>query len=1181
MYLKALYIQGFKSFANKTKIDFNNRITGIVGPNGSGKSNISDAIMWVLGETSVKTLRGSKMEDVIFSGSDNRKPLGFAEVTIVFDNSDRTLPLEFNEISVTRRMYRSLESEFSINNTRCRLKDIKELFMDTGIGKDGYSLIGQGKIESILSSKPEQRRAIFEEAAGISKFKMKKRDSERKLEKTKENLIRLNDIISEIEKRKDLLEEQSKDAIKYKKIFNELKNLEITIGAYDISKKSDQIKDLEGKISELKKIKLKNDEKLITNSNLRNQIEKILSVTEDELNIKQEEQVNKSKILENKNSKVELFELEIENFTKNINDKDIQISEYRKEIENLNNSIIEVNQNIEINSISLNELRNKEINFQKILLEKSADLKSAEDNRNTDNALYLEIYNNITSLKSKIEMKESLLKEKNNRIDSIDANLEILINNNRELDLSINNTNSELKEFENINNELLDKKTIDSNYLKELERIFDKLTDEMYTLKNSFEEKSAKYRALKNLTENYEGFNKSVKSFMNMSNKRGLFKNSLIGPVADKIIIDGKYEKAISVALGSSIQNIIIEREKDAKDMIELLTSEKLGRVTFLPLDNLNYTLPKINPKKFNEKVLGFADSLVSYEKHYEDVFKSLLGKVIVTEDFETGVDVSNKLNKSYRVVTLDGDVFNAGGSITGGSIYKGNISILSRSSELKSLSEDVEDTKIRYNDRLKEYNEKKLKIESLKFNINKTSNEIEDMSRKIFNLKNSIENLNSSKNNNKIYIEKYQNEKNSYKNSIEEDYDLIGKLKEQKNKLSNEIENIIEKNSNSDNVLNCLKESIEELKKDLSDIKVEIAKIDSELKSNIKNINGINEDIKRYNEKIVTAEEEIKEYQSKRLYAEEQLNNLKLEIKEYKIEFEKLLSEISELRNTRKAKNDENVNLQKNSNSLIEEINNIQREIDKRIYNIEKLNMEILNISDILYKEYKIEKKDIVKSIEISNMDESKNKVLILKKEIEELDEVNILAIEEYEAVKERFEFNITQKKDLLDSIDEIKNILVELDKEMNKLFKESFRMISIYFDDIFKKLFNGGAAQIEIDGSDPLNDGIEIKAQPPGKRFQNLSLLSGGERALTAVALLFALLKVRPAPFCILDEIDAALDDANIRRYTDYLLTLEDIQFIIITHRKSTMEIANKLYGVTMEEKGISKLISVELNQ
>ncbi|WP_036728614.1 chromosome segregation protein SMC [Peptoniphilus mikwangii] len=1180
MYLKTLYIQGFKSFAQKTKIEFNNKITGIVGPNGSGKSNISDAMMWVLGETSIKSLRGSKMEDVIFSGTDEKKPLGFAEVTIVFDNSDKKLPIEYTEVSVTRRMYRSLESEFLINNVKCRLKDIKELFMDTGIGKDGYSLIGQGKIESILSNKPEQRRSVFEEAAGISKFKMRKLESENKLRKTEENLIRLNDIISEIEIREKVLKVESENAIRYKNFFNKLTDLEVTLAFVDIEKQklsedkfNEKIAFINGEIENINlSIKINQDE--------QQNVEEKIRIIEEEIESIQLSEIENNKNYERMLSQIELISEKKLNINSNVEQRNTNIFE----LENL------ILQNREKYNTNIEKINTCNDDFVKVTeqlskLKKDLDLnilefKKVEDKIETDSKILLELHKNKSEIESKQLMTQSIISEKESRLLSVSKNLDLLKENNIEIE----------KEFSFIDikyNDILNRKSqliVDKEKLeKEILELNNKIKNSSKLLseyKNKYDKKNAEFIALKNIADNYEGYSKSVKFFMNGAKKRNIFSNSLIGPVAENLRVDSKYEKAISVALGGNLQNIIVKSDSDAKEMIEFLNREKYGRVTFLPINSMTYKEIDFKLKDLNEEgLIGFADELIEFDCKYKSIFKNLLGKIIISKDFDTANRISKKLNRTYRVVTLDGDSLNIGGSITGGSILKNNTDIISRKSDIEKLERESLDLKDKYESILKEYDELKSKIEDDSNLLNELKNEIYMIFSEIVTLENSKNNLSLSKNSNDAYLSKYVEEKNQLMSSITLDKDLLTELD---NNLKNIDFQLKEKNISGntfDKEHDTLKLLIEEQREEYSKNQLDSIKIQGNIDSLIKENNNILSNNEFNNLKITNLNSEIVSLELDR----ENLNIEENKLNEKLINSKDILDKTKEaLFELRESKLSLNLDLKKYRN-IFEQLQIKLIDFEKRNAKIlsekDKIEFNILNIEEKIKIEYGIEADNIKKLVDYKNLKEIKDEIFDLKVSISKLGDINLFSIEEYKAVSERLRFNLEQKQDLLDSREEIKSILKELDKEMKEKFRETFSKVSKYFEEIFKILFNGGKAQIEIDGDDELYSGIEIKAQPPGKRFQSLSLLSGGERALTAVALLFALLKVKTAPFCILDEIDAALDDANVKRYVDYLIKIENIQFIIITHRKLTMEIANILYGVTMEEKGISKIISVEL--
>lgn len=1177
MILKSLTIQGFKSFANKTKIEFNKDVTAIVGPNGSGKSNITDAIMWVLGENSVKNLRGSRMEDVIFQGTDTKKPLGLAEVTIVFDNADGLLDTKYSEVSVTRRMFRSLESEFLINNVKVRLKDIKELFMDTGIGKDGYSLVGQGKIDAILSEKSQDRRSVFEEAAGISKYKFKKGQAQNKLERTRANLVRLSDIIEEIENRELSLKTQSYQAKRYLKLFEELKLKEINYTYFANERLN---KDLE----KLKVMSISGENHL---QELRNEIadanagqgkleEKNIEIEEEIYKIQDQINENNSN-LEKSTSNIEILREKIY-WLKNeseslINSKEISKEEiakgelslesFKKNLEELSDSEVDLGQRISGLKEEIN-LLNKEINEEEKSLQK-------------DMASSLDLENQLKNIKFKNETLENIVLEKNERKTVLEKNIERLRENNLELEKSYNDNE---KKLINLEEEL---KGLDKGR-RLLEENLQKLTEANISDKKRLEDLSLKERELngrigflKNLTENYEGYTKSVKSFMAFSQKNHLYVDSLIGTCGEEIRVEKKYEKAISVALGGGSQYIIVDSIKNVSQMIKILEREKFGRVTFMPLDSVKEQRDNLNIKNYeNLGAIDFAVNLIDFDPKYYNIFSNLLGRIIVADTFENARTLGKKLNNRYRIVTLDGDIFNTGGSVTGGYINKSNLDLISRKNDLEKLRSKDLDLK----EQIKGLEEKTLKD---KLNLDNLIREGESLDQKIKAIEdvrttcnNIKDKINSSKALNSDYEKRYGDELSTLKESLMTDQKAVSDNKilleetlEKTNKAKNTGEDFSDK-------LKEKKEKFEALRENLQDLKLK-EKEGQEKKIYLeREMERISKEILRAKNSLSSSslrEEEISgEIANKEEIGQEERINLSL----FKDKKEALEENLRVKKEERQKFSEDLKNLRTQNDERKERLLELSQDLEKTRSQIERKTDQIDAAYQRLKEDYKIENIDEFIDRDLKKV--ALGEIKKLKADIDSLGNINLSAIGEYEEVKERLEFNLRQRGDLIKSSEEIESILRSLDREMKDLFKKSFREISENFSKIFKILFNGGEAEIELDG-DYLEGGIEIKAMPPGKKLKSLSLLSGGEKVLTAIALLFSLLKVRPAPFCILDEIDAALDDANIKRYADYLLSLESTQFIIITHRKLTMEIASTMYGVTMEEKGISKIYSVEL--
>jgi len=1171
MILKSVTMQGFKSFANRTKIELDESVTAIVGPNGSGKSNITDAITWVLGETSVKNLRGSKMEDVIFSGTDSKKPLGMAEVTITFDNSDKSLKLPYNEVSVTRRMYRSLESEFLINNKKCRLKDIKELFMDTGIGKDGYSIIGQGKIETILSSKPEDRRAIFEEAAGISKYKYKKIESKNKLIKTEDNLIRIEDILSEIDAQEENLRIQAEKAKKYLIDYEVLKKYDINYSYKDIKKQKEEIHTLKERASE---IESKSTENNLKRSSLS---EKIKDIKEKIICIKDEIEKSKEK-LNNSKSDYDNLKLKL-----TINKE--QLNSINNEIKSLEKINIEISEEINLNKDELKNLKNstEKLIDEKNKINESLSSKNSEimDLENLFNKLKEigdksfedtnTLNNEIENLKFKNETLRDIIKDKENRRENLSKNIDNFSNNDKEFINLISKTKDSLEITKN-NISRIEESINNSN--KDLNNKNSKLENFYSSLQNKnqeYNEIESRLKILNNMESNYEGYNRTIKSFMNYVSKNNLFSNSLFGPVGEKFTVVKKYEKAISVALGSMSQNIIVKSTKDTRDMLNLLEKNKMGRATFLPLDRVRGNKVKIQVN--NEGIIGVACDLIEYENIFEPIFHNLLGRVLIVDNFKNASKISKKHN--LKVVTLNGEIFNPSGAITGGSLNSYNSSFILRKNEINSLKNTKDNLKNNILELQKDYNREMDITDSLKKEILSLENTQSELKEKFNNTEaNLSKNIQNQKLNTE-YLSKYKKEKEDLEKSIKLDYE----------NLTNNENVILSKEEDLEIIKNDLEngEKIREVSSKLEILKSE--KLDIQLldRENREKLNFANREVERLENSISLSDSKL----NKNTLNLENLQKLLLEKKEFKEESQ---IKISELKNIIKEESnivstldekyiENNESLEEYKNSLIKINENIlilSNEKEKILLKIEMKENSISNSTTRVLEDYNVENLEDYLDPELQDI--SENKVKKYRKIIKNYGEVNISSIEEYKVVSERLNFYKQQRDDLTKSKEEIKSIINKLDNEMKKIFNEAIDEISSNFQEIFKKLFNGGRAEISLEG-DILNSGIEIKASPPGKRLQSLSLLSGGERSLTAVALLFAFLQYRPASFCILDEIDAALDDANIKRYANYLLTLDDIQFIIITHRKLTMEIAKSMYGVTMEEKGISKLYSVKL--
>lgn len=1163
MGLKSVEIQGFKSFKDKIKLNFDNPITAIVGPNGSGKSNISDAILWVLGEQSAKNLRGNKMQDVIFAGTQKEKAVNFAQVSITFEN-DLWKDIDYQEITVTRRVFRTGESEYFINKNQVRLKDVKELFLNTGIGKEGYSVIGQGKIDEILSSKSEDRRELFEEASGISKQKYIKEQSVKKLEQTNENLLRIEDIlVSQIDRLK-YLEKESSKAKKGMVLEEQLKEMEIQKAILDIEKLSITLSDVIDKkeINDLSLIEIKS--KLVEYENKRNELlENINKIDIDvelkisNLNdIKSQKIKNESDIQLNderlKNSKSEIERLTEENENSSLEAKNLiaKIDNLRKTIEDSEKKIEEINSDFETFNIDDSE---NELNLKKQLRDK----KSEELNR------LQSIYTQHIIEKSS---RDAIEKERLKEISEIRKNKE-------ESELKLNRLEEELRNYQTIISDydkslgdLNNNKEQISSIINEKEKYLLNLRDKLSSLKEESITIKNKYLFLKNTIDNHEGYNFTVQNFFKKLNNK--LQEKVIGTLGDLISVDKKYEKSVDAIMSSSFQNIIVRNENDGKELINFLKVNKIGRLTFLPLN-------KIKPRNLNyvndSLVLGHLNQFIKSDEKYRDIIDYFAQKTLVTENMDDAISVSSRY-KNFRIVTLDGDIINSWGSMVGGYKKTSNYSILSTKNSLNTAESIYKNCVNEYNTLKKTYDENidiidknKCDLEIIVDKIGKLRNKIDDSNSNIKDkqfeikyLKSNINDFNLKLDTNTSQTEVDDLQETDLKNQINE---LECGLKT----INVEIEKLQEKYNLDKMNMISLKSEYSSNKRDLNifnnqlnDAIIRKDYLEDNIKSNSIKIDEINKNISKYASNRNEIESKTADYDNVISKLNSEILDMKSSLNNFK----------SSLSNIEQSIYDSNASVQKieiNNNSLIE----------KALNTTEKLNNIKIDINELY--DINIDTIDSKPDIKISQKEINK-----ITSDLRNIGSFSVDSIQEYESVKREFDFMTKNKNDLIESREDIISAINKLNREMKEVFTNKFEEINTKFVAIFKQLFNGGYANLKLTEDDVLNSGIEITAQPPGKKLQSLNLLSGGERSLTAVALLFAIFETRPSSFCILDEIDAALDEINIKRYKEYLIKFkEKTQFIIITHRKSTMEIANILYGISMEKDGISKMIKLDVDR
>ena len=1182
MYLKRLELQGFKSFADKTILELMPGITTVIGPNGSGKSNISDAIRWVLGEQSMKSLRGTKSLDIIFAGTQNRKSLGFAEASLVFDNSDGALPIEYTEVTVTRKIYRSGETGYYINKVPCRLKDVLELFMDTGIGKDGYSIIGQGKIDEILSNKSEDRRHIFEEAAGIVKYRTRKQESEKKLEHTKLNLLRINDILTEIEGNLEPLQMQADKAKKYLNLREELKNIEIGLFVYNIEKYK---QDLEKVVQDIEIMQSQcNDEEgrlervKILKEELKSSIDEITETIENMSNIGFESQ----KQIEQLNSDINVAKTRIVNNNEN-NDR------YLKEIEEQNAKIQELKDEIEQKEAKKDNLKQNKEKFEKELNEKQAELDKLTE-KLSSKELEIEGYKHTVEentdkkyeLQSEINAQNINYQNFEKRQAQIKQEMQSTIS---ELDGTRLNKEDIAKQF----NEIENKKNKAQNSLNEVAKQREEANQKIKSFESNINILSSEMRIkesrLKFLIETEkekEGYIKSVKSLLKDCENIKELGKGMNGVLANIIEVPDELQTAIEMCLGASLQNIVTETETDAKRLVEHLRKNNLGRASFLPISSVRGK--KLDKIKGNESgVVGIASDLVKYNKKYEQIILNLLGRTVIVDNMDTAIKVAKQNVYTFRIVTKEGDLINPSGAITGGSVAKKTVNILGRGKEIEKLEKEIKDLKQKIekleNDK-QNYEESIEGILELSANLEKELQEINityaTEKQKVISINENIEKLEKRLNRLKeeqANLEKQKEEAVSTKGDLQVE---INKIVEQNEELSKIITEFAELNKDD-------QKYIDDLNFDITNLKISVSSFD-ESEASIQEIQErINQELENAHTSIENKNVQIEQIKKDNEDLEKSIQETLQKIEEVKESVNSSSSKIEELKKERAQKSEKLSKQEDEITAKFKVIEDLKGQLVKLDVKKTKIEEDINGIINKMWEEYELTPNNAEQYQKPENVALTQRRVNNLRTEIRELGSVNVDSIEEYKNLKDRYDFMSEQRLDLENTMSKLRKVISDMTQIMKEQFKEKFKVINKNFGEVFAELFGGGKAELTLeDEENILECGIEITVQPPGKKLQNMMLLSGGEKAFTAIALLFAILKINPAPFCVLDEIEAALDDVNVFRYADYLKKFTDhTQFLVITHRKGTMEVADTVYGVTMEESGISKLLSMKLKQ
>ena len=1182
MYLKRLELQGFKSFADKTILEFKPGITSVIGPNGSGKSNISDAIRWVLGEQSMKSLRGAKSEDIIFAGTQSRKSLGFAEVSIVIDNSDAKLPIEYSEVTVTRKLYRNGETGYFINKTPCRLKDILELFMDTGIGKDGYSIIGQGKIDEILSNKSEDRRHIFEEAAGIVKYRTRKQESEKKMEQTKLNLLRINDILTEIEGNIEPLKAQSEKAKQYLNLREELKNIEVGLFVYNINTYKEKLEQI-----------IKDEEIMTSQRNTEN--EKLTSIQSLKDSLKQELDEITTQIEQMQNigfestNKIEKINSEIgiskERIQNNITNKErleseikelrIRIQELQEEEKQRQEKKANLFQNKEKFEEELKQKEKELAKLTKTLSDKELEIEAKKQKIETNTDKKYEVLADINTQEANYENLEKRKKTLKIELENIISELDSTRDNKQELSKKF----YEIQSKRNIVSNNLQQETTEKescmNKIKDFEEEINKLNYQMNM-------KDARHKFLLETEKEKEGYIKSVKELLLDCDKNSQLKKGMHGVLANLISVNKEYELAIEMCLGQALQNVVTETEEDAKKLVEHLRNNNLGRASFLPISSIRGKRIENVISNGMKGVIGIASDLVKCDKKYTQIVLNLLGRTVVVEDMNIGISLAKMNNYSFRIVTLKGDVISSSGSITGGSVATKTVNILGRSREIEELEKEI----------------KKLskKIEEITLQKQKYLESITEVIEKVAGLEKELQDIEivyAAENQKMVSIEENIYKLEQRRDKLKEEELSINKQKEESIKQKEEKEQEVEK-LNSE--IKSLSEEVEQFatvnkdnQKYIDDLNFDITNFKISVSSFIESEASIEEFVERIRQEILNNNNNIENKnntlnQAIKENAELQtkIDNLNSEIEQIKAEVNNSSENIEKLKQLRTEKNELLDKKEEEITNQFSILEGLKEQIVKMDFKKTKLEQDIEQLINTLWDEYEITPNNAGEYKKPNNIAQAQKEVSSIREKIKDLGSINIDSIEEYKKISERYDFMCEQRLDLENTVAKLRKVISEMTQTMEQQFKEKFEIINKNFNEVFIELFGGGKAELILtDEDNVLECGIDIRVQPTGKKLQNMMLLSGGEKAFTAIALLFAILKINPAPFCILDEIEAALDDVNVYRFAEYLKKFSQAsQFLVITHRKGTMEVADTVYGVTMEENGISKLLSMKLS-
>lgn len=1181
MYLKRIETIGFKSFADKTVVEFEQGVTAVVGPNGSGKSNISDAIRWVLGEQSAKSLRGGKMEDIIFAGTSTRKPLNFAEVTLVLDNSCGSLPIDYEEVSITRRVYRTGDSEYLINKQKVRLKDVVDLIMDTGIGHDSLSIISQDKVKAIVEARVEDRRVIIEEAAGVLKYKMRKKEATRKLESTSDNLSRVQDIIFELEDQVEPLRKQSEQAEKYMVLKQECSDSEISVLAYDIKTLNDQMERSKKERKDVEFEHVSINAKIANDERRRDTLKQNQQAQERQLEQLQADLVETSEWIQKLQGQRDVLKERHKNASSNKE----ELAEQQAQLESrLETSQVELKTAEEAMTKTKTSLETKQAQLQKV----SEEYQHLEENLkiqlDTTRDAYFEDVNRLASVKNQyiainqqIKRTETTLERINEDEEKALLDRDALVQEQETFKAQYGKFETSLKEKRDLYQQLykehqqrLKQAEMETNRHRHLTHQLDKMNNRLQWLEDA--------------QKDFSGFNEGVKKILKAREQGQV--SGIEGAVAELVTVPKELELAMDVVLGPVMQQIVTTNDDSAKKAIDFLKKHHAGRATFLPLNVIKSRLLPMdvqNRIQGNQDVVGVASQLVGYDQRYRQIVENILGNIIVTKDLNVAKNLAKQLNYRYRIVTLEGDVINAGGAMTGGAVKRQGSSLLRQKNEIEDCQRQIQQL-------TDELEQSKVLQEEWAQTVKQSEKELQKVQLAGERLKEKMSEVNQQKLAFE-YREKSQNEREQLLRIERREHEAeLKQLVEKNNQLAEDrlvLEQRIEEAKATIETLEEQLEQQEELKSQLlqqmTELKVDVAKLETALHNECATFERLKGETEQARTRLKELLDKIAESEQALLGNDDEVVQLEANLAEKKEKREGIIEQIQ----------DQRVTLTKVS----QELETLEREV-RESHKVQQKMAESLNQLDVSIGKVDVEMDIMIKKLEEEyqmtfdhanenyplkgSIEEIKSRIRSIKGQIAALGEINVGAIQEYQRVKERYDFLTTQRDDLIEAKATLEETINEMDQEMTVKFKETFDLVREQYMEIFKKLFGGGSADLVLtDPHDLLHTGVEIIAQPPGTKLKTSNLLSGGQKALTSIALLFAILKVRTVPFCVLDEVEAALDEANVARYANYLKAFSnETQFIVITHRKGTMEKADVLYGVTMQERGVTKLVSVRMD-